>query len=101
MEYHGFRSVKEYERECVRIGFKTRRVPFCKGDEKYFALITTPPGHSTGTSVESWTLFNAGETEVVLEGVISGGTMDPAEYMRGGVDVNYLGKLAAHGYHMG
>ena len=86
MEYHGFRSIKEYENECARVGFTTRRVPFRKGDAPYFALITTPPGHPTGTSIESWTLFTADETAQVLDGVINGH------------DVNYLGKLSAHGY---
>ena len=86
MEYHGFRSVKEYENECARVGFTTRRVPFHKDGKPYFALITTPPGHPTGTSVEAWTLFDAAETAQVLDGVING------------LDVNYLGKLAAHGY---
>ena len=100
MEYHGFRSLKEYEKECVRAGLRTRRVPFCKGGNMYFALITTPPGHPTGTSVESWTLFTADETAAVMEGIISGGAMDPAKYMRDGLDVNYLGKLAAHGYQL-
>ena len=99
MEYHGFRSIKEYENECARVGFTTRRIPFHKGTEPYFALITTPPNHPTGTSIESWTLFTADETAQVLDGVISGGMMDPAKYLRNGVDVNYLGKLAAHGYH--
>lgn len=98
MDYHGFRSVKEYESECARLGFTTRRVPFHKGKEKYFALVTTPPGHPTGTSVEAWTLFNADETAQVLDGIISGGMMDPTKYLRDGVDVNYLGKLSAHGY---
>ena len=86
MEYHGFRSIKEYENECARVGFTTRRVPFHKDGEPYFALITTPPGHPTGTSIESWTLFTADETAQVLDGVINGH------------DVNYLGKLSAHGY---
>ena len=86
MEYHGFRSVKEYENECARVGFTTRRVPFHKDGKPYFALITTPPGHPTGTSVEAWTLFDTAETAQVLDGVING------------LDVNYLGKLAAHGY---
>lgn len=87
MEYHGFRSIKEYENECARVGFTTRRIPFRKGDAPYFALITTPPGHPTGTSVEAWTLFDAAETAQVLDGVING------------LDANYLCKLAAHGYH--
>ena len=98
MEYHGFRSIKEYESECARVGFSTRRIPFHKGSKKYFALVTTPPGHPTGTSTEGWTLFTADETAQVLDGIISGGMMDPAKYMRDGLDVNYLGKLAAHGY---
>ena len=97
MEYHGFRSIKEYENECARVGFSTRRIPFHKGSEKYFALVTSPP--KTGTSIEAWTLFTADETAVVLDGIISGGTMDPAKYMRDGLDVNYLVKLAAHGYY--
>ena len=35
----------------------------------------------------------------MLDGIISGGMMDPAQYMRDGLDVNYLVKLAAHGYY--
>lgn len=100
MEYHGFRSLSEYERECSRLDFKTRRVPFHDGDGgKFFALVTSCPGHPTGSSVESWTLFTADESARVLDGIISGGTMDPARYLRDGLDVNYLGKLAAHGYY--
>lgn len=97
MEYHGFRSVKEYENECARIGFTTRRIPFRDdGGNTFFALITSPP--KTATSVESWTLFTADGQSAVLDGIISGGMMDPANYLRGGLDVNYLGKLAVHGY---
>lgn len=98
-DFHGFHSLREYEAECARVGHATRRIPFRKGSEKYFALVTTPPGHPTGTSIEAWTLFTADETAVVLDGIISGGMMDPAKYMRDGLDVNYLGKLAAHGYY--
>lgn len=88
MEFHGFRSIREYESECVRIGFTTRRVSFHKGGEKFFALITTPPGHPTGTSIETWHLFTADETVEVLDGIISGS-----------IDENYLGELAANGYY--
>ena len=98
-DFHGFHSLREYEAECARVGHATRRIPFRKGSEKYFALVTTPPGHPTGTSIEAWTLFTADETAVVLDGIISGGMMDPAQYMRDGLDVNYLVKLAAHGYY--
>lgn len=87
MEYHGFRSVREYESECARLGFTTRRVPFHhESGAAYFALITAPPGHPTGTSIESWTLFDAGETRQLLDGVINSH------------GANYLGKLSAHGY---
>ena len=86
MEYHGFRSVREYESECARLGFTTRRVPFHhESGAACFALITAPPGHPTGTSIESWTLFDADETRQLLDGVINGH------------GANYLGKLAAHG----
>ena len=97
MGFHGFRSIGEYESECARVGFSTRRVPFHNGSEKYFALITGGP--KTATSIETWHLFTADETAEVLDGIISGGMMDPAKYMRNGLDVNYLGKLAAHGYY--
>ena len=73
MEYHGFRSVREYESECARLGFTTRRVPFHhESGAACFALITAPPGHPTGTSIESWTLFDADETRQLLDGVING-----------------------------
>ena len=104
MEFHGFRSIKEYEKECARVGFSTRRVPFRKDGEKYFALITGGP--KTATSIETWHLFTADESKELLDGVISGGAFMHAEdneygpgYMQKGVDVNYLGKLAAHGYY--
>lgn len=87
MEYQGFRSISEYERECARLSYKTRRVPFHDDNGKFFALVTSCPGHPTGTSVEAWTLFDAAETAQVLDGVING------------LDVNYLGKLASHGYY--
>lgn len=100
MEYQGFRSISEYERECARLSYNTRRVPFHDNNGgKFFALVTSCPGHPTGISVEAWTLFTADETARVLDGIISGGTMDPAKYLRDGLDVNYLGKLAAHGYY--
>lgn len=86
MEYHGFRSIKEYENECARVGFMTRRVPFHGNDgAAYFALVTAPP--KTATSIEAWTLFTADEGRAVLDGIING------------LDANYLGKLAAHGFY--
>ncbi len=84
MEYHGFRSIPEYERECRKHDLSTERVPFQRSGEKFFVLITRPP--KTATSVEAWTLFTADETKQLLDGVING------------VNANYLGKLAAHGY---
>lgn len=99
MDYHGFHSISEYERECSRLGFKTRHIPIHKNGGRFFALITSCPVHPTGTSVESWTLFTADESARVLDGIISGGMMDPAQYIRGGLDVNWHGKLAAHGYY--
>lgn len=84
MEFNGYPSLREYENACAGAGFQTRRESFRKDGESYFALITTPPGHPTGTSVESWHLFTADETEHVLDGIIRG--------------EGYLPKLAAHGY---
>ena len=99
MQYNGFRSIREYENECARLGFTTRRIGFHREDgEACFVLVTAPPNPPTGTSVEAWSLFPADESRLLLGGIISGGMMDPAKYMRNGLDVNYLGKLAAHGY---
>ena len=101
MDYHGFRSLKEYENECARLGFTTRRVPFHKDGEVYFALVITPPGHPTGTSVETWTLFSADSSAQVLDGIVSSGVMSSDAYLQDGLDVNYIGKLAASGYYPG
>ena len=111
MEYHGFRSISEYERECARLSYKTRRIPFHDNNNgKSFALVTSCPGHPTGTSVESWTLFTADESARLLDGIISGGAfmhakpeiingkLEPGYLDENGVDKNWLGKLAAHGY---
>ena len=43
MEYHGFRSIPEYERECRKHDLSTERVPFQRSGEKFFVLITRPP----------------------------------------------------------
>lgn len=86
MQYRGFPALSAYEAECARLGFTTRRDPFHKNGAAYFALVTAPPGHPTGTSVESWALFSADETQQLLDGVINGRSE------------NYLGKLAVHGY---
>lgn len=87
MQHNGFRSIREYESECARLGFTTRRVPFHhKVGEACFVLVTAPPGHPTGTSIECWALFSADESRQLLDGVINGH------------DVNYLGKLSANGY---
>ena len=98
MEYRGFSSISMYESECKRLGYATKRIPYKKGSEDAFLLVTEPPGHPTGTSVAAWTLFSADETKELLDGIISGGQMDPTKYLRNGMDVNFDGKLAAHGY---
>ena len=87
MQLNGFRSIQEYESECARLGFTTRRLPFHKGAFSCFVLVTSPPGHPTSTSVDCWSLFSADETRQLLDGVINGH------------EANYLGKLAAHGYY--
>ena len=96
MDFNGFSSVSAYEAECRRIGFTTERIPYRHGDQDCFLLITNPP--PTPTSVSSWHLFTADESEELLNGIISGGSMDPQKYMRGGVDVNLTGKLTANGF---
>lgn len=84
MDFHGFSSIKEYEKECARLGFKTERVPFHKDKKMYFVLVTTPPNHPNGTSVEAWHLFTVDERREVLEGIVSDA---------------YIKDLAKNGYH--
>lgn len=86
MQYHGFSSLSAYESECARLGFTTRRVPFTGPAGECFALVTAPPNHPTGSSVESWALFPLDESTQLLDGVINDR------------DESYLSKLAAHGY---
>lgn len=86
--FNGFRSIGEYERECEKHGFVTEHVPFRRGDESFFVLITRLR-QRTATSIETWHLFTADESRELLDGVING------------VDANYLGKLAAHGFVRG
>lgn len=89
-DFQGFHSVAEYERECVRLGYPNRREKFHRGNEKYTVLIGGVP-HPSPSSVESWHLLNADETAELLNGVINGSLI-------GGVEINYHGTLAAHGY---
>lgn len=110
MQYSGFPSISAYEKECARLGYTTRRIPFTGPAGECFALVTAPPGHPTGTSIEAWSLIDMAETTELLDGVISGGTFFHAQPMvingkletgyldENGVDKNWLGKLAAHGY---
>lgn len=86
MQYHGFPTLSAYEAECARLGFTTRREPFHKNGALYFALVTSPPGHPTGASIEGWALFSADETRQLLDGI------------NNGLQENYPGKLAAHGF---
>jgi hypothetical protein len=53
-----------------------------------------------------WNLFTADETRELLDGIVSGGAFyspGPSAwgsgYLQNGVDVNFLGKLYAHGYY--
>jgi hypothetical protein len=106
MEFRGFRSVSEYEKECVRLGYSARRIPFHGPEGACFILLTAVPGHPTGTSIQEWDLFTADESKLILDGVVSGGLFFKAYadehgpgFIQNGVDVNFLGKLYSHGYY--
>ena len=85
-DFNGFRSLREYESECSRMGYTTQRIPFHKNGDSYFVLVTSPP-HKLPTNVSSWTLFPADESSAILDGIING------------VYENFLGKLADHGFY--
>ena len=84
MKFNGFRSISEYEQECQRLGWKTRRVPCSREMERYFILIVTPP-QGSGSAIEAWHLFDMAETREVLDGVING------------VKENFLGNICGNG----
>lgn len=65
-DFHGFSSLKAYEKECARCGFKTRRVPMQKDGEPYFVFILTSP---TGNGVETWDLFRSEFENPIMDGV--------------------------------
>lgn len=84
MEFQGFRSVSEYERECSRLGYSTRRESFTNGNENCFALITS--ARTSPSAVESWHLISEDETHEIMNGIIDD------------IDANFLGKLEDAGY---
>ena len=85
MKFKGFRSIAEYERECASHGFITCRIPFTRGNEKFFVLITALR-HGSPAAIASWHLIREDESAELMDGVIDGN------------DENYLGMLAKHGF---
>lgn len=84
MGFKGFRSVREYEAECARLGFPTERIPFHWGKDAFFVLVTGAPIPSD-TAVKSWHLFHVGGEDEIMSGIVSDG-------------VAWMDALAAHGY---
>ncbi len=98
MQYSGFPSIHAYEQECARIGHSTQRIPFRKHSTDYFVLVTHP-ADSSGTSCSAWSLFDMAETTELASGIISSMDFCTRGALQGGVDTNYLGKLARLGYY--
>lgn len=90
MKFHGFPSIADYERECARLGFTTERRAYRKGEDRFLCLLTLGGG-----GVSTWYLFTADESAEVLSGIVPN-----AEWLSrsGGVDRNFTGLLAEHGY---
>ena len=90
-QFQGFCSVSDFERECSRIGYRTKRVPFYRqgSTETFFALITDGP---TATSIKSWNLLTGDETAHILSGVMMKSLLFPE------ADIDYTGKLAIYGF---
>lgn len=86
MQFNGFRSISEYEDECRSHGFVTKRIPFSRGGENFFVLMTSL-AHPSPTSVSAWSLFPVDESKEILSGVDNG------------LRVNYLGKLESQGFY--
>jgi len=94
MQFHGFASIAEYERETARFDRTTERQIWHKDGEDYLLLITRA-NHPSPAEVNTWYLFTADETREVLSGIIPN-----AEWLErtGGVDRNFTGLLAENGY---
>lgn len=90
MEFHGFRTIAEYERACIGCGMTTVRVPFRKmaesGETEHGFVLITSLKVKTSTSLGTWHLFTVDERRELLDGIINGN------------DANYLGMLASHGW---
>ena len=107
MKFNGFRSIAEYESECARLHYSTTRIPFHRGNEKYFILVTGSPnyGNKPGT-VCSWHLFDIAETKELLDGIIDAeGAVKRVDKKIGerlrlenGLDADFLGPLVANGF---
>ena len=84
MQFHGFATIAEYERECARVGFTTEHQTYHKNGEDFLLLITRSATPSS-TGVDTWHLFTADETREVLSGIMPHGGSAAAQ-------------LAEHGY---
>ena len=90
MQFRGFSSIAEYERECERHGLHTERRAYHKGEAGYMLMLTY-----SKTGITTWHLFTADESAEVLSGIVP----DAAWLARsGGVDRNFSGLLADCGY---
>ena len=85
MQFHGFTSIAEYERECARTGFTTERKSCHDGSGSAYILLITRLAQPSGTGVDTWHLFTADETREVLSGIMPHGGSAAAQ-------------LAEHGY---
>ena len=88
MGFHGLASVGEYEAAARSHGLRTRRIPFHRGRESFFALVTESAKSRPG-AVKIWTLMTADESREIMSGVIDG------QYS------SYIGKLTKAGYYPG
>ena len=84
MQFHGFATIAEYERECARVGFTTERQSYHDADGKGYMLLITRLAQPSSTSVDTWHLFTADETREVLSGVIRQGTSAAGQLAQSG-----------------
>ena len=83
-DFHGFSSLKAYEKECARCGFKTRRVPVQKDGEPYFVFVLTSP---TGNGIETWYLFRSEFENPIMDGV--SGLTTPRDWLYDLMDMDF------------
>ncbi len=99
MEFRGWHSVEQFEQECKKHGYKTWRVPFFKGNDKFFAVINRDP-HPSPTSIDTFDFFTADGKQYLHDGIMRGDSDNPENFRVTGFGEGITKSLQELGYQM-